>query len=69
MPVRIVNHRNEVKKAINNALTTALEGVGVFVASEAADELENSPRRVDTGTLKTASLMKWMRMKKPCMQV
>ena len=33
---------------------TALEAVGIHLEGEAKDELENSPRRVDTGRLKNS---------------
>ena len=54
MSVRIINHRNEVERAISQALPRALEGVGIFVESEAKDELENDPRRIDTGNLRNS---------------
>lgn len=54
MSVRIETHRDEVERAINQALERALESVGVFVESEAKDALEMSPRRVDTGLLRNS---------------
>lgn len=54
MSVRIINHRDEVERAISQALERALEGVGIFVESEAKDELENDPRRIDTGNLRNS---------------
>ena len=54
MSVRIINHRDEVEQAMNQALERALEGVGIFVESEAKDELENDPRRIDTGNLRNS---------------
>ena len=41
-----------VKAEKNNAVARAMESVGTHLEGEAADELENSPRRVDTGRLK-----------------
>lgn len=41
-----------IKAEKNNAVTRAMEKVGIHLEGEAADELENSPRRVDTGRLK-----------------
>ena len=38
--------------AKNESVIRALEGVGLFLEGECADELENDPRRVDTGRLK-----------------
>ena len=37
--------------AKNAAVMRAMEAVGIHLKGEAADELENSPRRVDTGRL------------------
>ena len=54
MSVRIIIHRDEVERAISQALERALEGVGIFVESEAKDELENDPRRIDTGNLRNS---------------
>ena len=52
--VRIIDHSDEVISALNTQLEAALEAVGLFVAAEAQDELENTPRRVDTGNLKNS---------------
>ena len=54
MSVRIINHRDEVERAISQALERALTSVGEFVAGEAQDELENDPRRIDTGNLRNS---------------
>ena len=54
MSVRIINHRDEVDQAMSIALERALTSVGIFVASEAQDELENKPRRIDTGNLRNS---------------
>lgn len=52
--VRINDHSNEYMDDVQRALTAALDAVGSFISDEAADELENSPRRVDTGLLKNS---------------
>lgn len=54
MGVEIINHRAEVENAIGLALERALTSVGIFVAGEAQDELENDPRRIDTGNLRNS---------------
>lgn len=54
MSVRIESHRDEVERAINQALERALDGVGIIVEREAKDELENDPRRIDTGNLRNS---------------
>ena len=48
----IHDHSDEVMRAIEGAIPAALEAVGQFVEGEAALELENDPRRVDTGRLR-----------------
>lgn len=40
--------------AKNESVIRALEAVGLFLEGECADELENDPRRVDTGRLKNS---------------
>lgn len=52
--VRINDHSNEYMDDVQRALTAALDAVGSFISDEAADELENSPRRVDTALLKNS---------------
>lgn len=52
--VRIENHSDEVKRAFDNAFPAIFEAIGIHVEGEAKDELENSPRRVDTGNLKNS---------------
>ena len=49
---KIEDNTGIVKNACEEAIFAALDEVGDFLADEAADELENSPRRVDTGRLK-----------------
>lgn len=43
-----------VVRASEAAIERGLTAVGAFLASEAADELENDPRRVDTGRLRNS---------------
>ena len=52
--VRIIDHSKEVIEALDEKLDLTLDLVGMFVASEAQDELDNSPRRIDTGLLKNS---------------
>lgn len=49
---RFDDHREEIKSAEKSALMRVMESVGLHLEGEAADELENDPRRVDTGRLK-----------------
>lgn len=52
--VRIVDHTSEVERALNNAFSRALEAVGLHLEGESKDELENAPRRIDTGNLRNS---------------
>lgn len=52
--VRIEDHTGEYKNAMAEAVHDALEAVGGHLQGEASDELENSPRRVDTARLKNS---------------
>lgn len=49
--VRIDDHSDEYLKKLDDVLETALGAVGAFIEGEAKEELENSPRRIDTGLL------------------
>ena len=48
----ITDNSGVFKSAKAEAVQRAMEAVGLHLSGEAADELENSPRRVDTGRLK-----------------
>ena len=48
----ITDNSGIILNASKEAIARALEEVGIHLEGEAADELENSPRRVDTGRLK-----------------
>lgn len=52
--IRIDDHSAEYLKDVSNALDAALEAVGIHLEGEAKDELENTPRRVDTGLLRNS---------------
>ena len=54
MDVRIDDHSKEYMSAVEKALDTALEAIGIHIEGEAKEELENSPRRVDTGLLRNS---------------
>lgn len=51
---KVNDHSAEYMRQVNEAIEGALEAVGSFLSDEAADELENSPRRVDTGLLRNS---------------
>lgn len=52
MSVEFIDNSKLVIETKDHAIRRALEAVGVHIEGEAKDELENSPRRVDTGRLK-----------------
>lgn len=52
--IRIDDHSAEYLKDVSNALDAALEAVGIHVEGEAKEELENTPRRIDTGNLRNS---------------
>ena len=52
--VHIDDHSDEYMRDFEEALGVALEAVGVHIEGEAKEELENSPRRVDTGLLRNS---------------
>jgi len=49
---KLEDHSGDAKKRLEKNIYTALDTIGMFLEGEARDELENSPRRVDTGRLK-----------------
>ena len=50
----VADNTKEIEHAIDAAVAKALEAVGIFLEGEAKDELENSPRRIDTGNLRNS---------------
>lgn len=50
----INDHTEEFKNAMREAITTSLEAMGLQAESYAKLELENSPRRIDTGLLRNS---------------
>lgn len=54
MSVRIEDHSREAIDAKNAAILRFLTEAGLHLEGEAKEELENAPRRVDTGNLKNS---------------
>ena len=54
MKITIEDHSQEVIKAKDEAVRLFLDEAGLHLSGEAQDELENSPRRVDTGLLRNS---------------
>lgn len=52
MDVKVTDHSKEVLAAKEAAIVKFLTEAGLHLASEAQKELENSPRRIDTGNLR-----------------
>ena len=52
--VRIDDHSDEYLKEVADRVEIALEAIGIHLEGEAKEELENSPRRIDTGLLRNS---------------
>ena len=52
--VQINDHSNEYLNEVSDSIEAALEAIGIHLSGEAAEELENSPRRIDTGLLRNS---------------
>lgn len=51
---KLTDNVDLVKRSTQASINAALEGIGLHIEGEAKEELENSPRRVDTGNLKNS---------------
>lgn len=54
MQVTLDDHSAEAIEAKNKAVEAALTAIGLFLEGEAKLQLENDPRRVDTGRLRNS---------------
>lgn len=54
MGVNVNDHSFEYMGEVNDALTQALYSIGIHIEGEAKEELENTPRRIDTGNLRNS---------------
>lgn len=52
MSINITDNTDEVLEALKRAINIGLEEIGGLVEGDAALQLENEPRRVDTGNLR-----------------
>lgn len=52
--VRVVDHSAEIIDKLQKQLFAATEAVGLHLEGEAKEELENDPRRIDTGRLRNS---------------
>lgn len=54
MEIKIDDHSGNYMQAFNAQLMVALEAIGIHIEGEAKEELENTPRRIDTGNLRNS---------------
>jgi HK97 gp10 family phage protein len=54
MSVKVVDNTQQFKAAMDDAVNRALEAIGIQAEGYAKLELENSPRRIDTGNLRNS---------------
>lgn len=47
--VKITDNTDKFKEAMDEVVLAALEAIGIHIEGEAKEELENTPRRIDTG--------------------
>lgn len=52
--MRINDHSDEFFKQLDDNLEKALTEIGIHIEGEAKEELENTPRRIDTGLLRNS---------------
>lgn len=52
--VKITDNSKQVIEAKDVAVLRVLEAIGLFLEGEAKEELENDPRRIDTGRLRNS---------------
>lgn len=52
--VKITDNTDKFKAAMDEGVLKALEAIGIHIEGEAKRELENDPRRVDTGLLRNS---------------
>ena len=54
MSVQVTDNSMQFKGEMNDKVLAVLEAIGLHLEGEAKDELENDPRRVDTGNLRNS---------------
>lgn len=54
MQVQFENNSDKFKAALSDKIPAVLEAIGLHLEGEAKDELENDPRRIDTGNLRNS---------------
>lgn len=54
MKMDFVDNSDSFKRELEDKIPAILEAVGIHIEGESKDELENSPRRIDTGNLRNS---------------
>lgn len=54
MKIEIKDNSDRFRNELHSKIPRLLEEIGIQISGEAMDELENTPRRVDTGNLKNS---------------
>lgn len=52
--VKFTDNSDKFKQELSDKIPAILEAVGIHIEGEAKDELENAPRRIDTGNLRNS---------------
>lgn len=52
--VDINDHSDDYKQQVGMSIKQALTAIGIHIEGEAKEELENTPRRIDTGNLRNS---------------
>ena len=51
---KLIDHTDDAKRDMAKAIERALDDVGIHLEGAAAEELQNSPMRIDTGLLRNS---------------
>lgn len=54
MKMDFVDNSDSFKRELEDKIPAILEAVGIHIEGESKDELENAPRRIDTGNLRNS---------------
>lgn len=54
MSVDFTDNSDKFKAELNRKIPAILEAIGIHLEGESKDELENAPRRIDTGNLRNS---------------
>lgn len=52
--IQFADNSDQFKRELEYKIPAILEAIGIHVEGEAKDELENDPRRIDTGNLRNS---------------